>query len=95
MKDKREIDYEDIKSLGFETEKVKDELFYNQNGYHYKIVTLRLTKSVFVDWDIETRMCELQRRSKHGTILGRMIVHNLDHLKEIIDFYDDEKEMFR
>lgn len=88
------INYGVIMALGFEEETISDNVFFNEYGFDYTHITLKLTKKIYLDWAKETQLCELIRmtKPKTGDIGKRMPIKNLEHLKEIINFFSDEKE---
>lgn len=84
-----EIAYGDIMDLGFEEEFIDDEIFFDQYGYRYSIVSKKLTKKLELDWDKQTRICKLLRMDSESNIRKSIKIKNLDDLKEIIDFFTD------
>lgn len=88
------IEYHEVIALGFTEEVCSDKTYYNQYGYDYCIIQLNLTKKIYIDWAKETQLCELVRidSPKRCNIKARMPINNLNHLKEIINFFSDQKE---
>lgn len=89
MKEQQQIRYKDVMDLGFIETKCRDNVFRDDYGYDYKIVELNLTKKISIDWNIETRTCELIRINNNVDcdIRARYPIKNLDELKTIIDFF--------
>ena len=85
-----EIWYKTIKELGFKEEYQDDSVYENQYGYPYKIVSLKLSKTLYIDWNQVTRTCELIRQNKECDILGRMPIRDEEHLNEIIEFFTNK-----
>lgn len=81
------IDYKDVVELGFSVEEDVDDVFMSINGYEYKIVELNLSKTFYIDWDIETRLCTLCRCDKKGYIKARHKIRNLEELRYWINFF--------
>jgi len=82
-----EIKYKDVMDLGFVEQFVEDNVFFNQYGFQYSIITFECAKRIFIDWDKTTRLCEILRVDKDGNIKGRKKIESIDDLKEIILFY--------
>ena len=99
-----EIKYADVMSLGFERTDSEDPVFFKQYGYQYFILEKILRKSffedkkgkankevIYVDWCCINRTCEVIRvEDNEGSILGRMPIKNLKHLKAIIKLLGDK-----
>jgi hypothetical protein len=83
---KEKINYKDIIALGFKRQDENDSVFYDENGYDWFIVTKRISKSFYMNWDCETHFVELIREKK-GDILNRIDLINLDAVKGMIDFF--------
>jgi hypothetical protein len=88
-----QIDYSDIIDLGFKTEPQSDSVYFNQYGYEYCLFTFKLTSLIYIDWAQESRTCQMIRidHTKTMNIMKRMPIMNLDHLKQIIDFFTNNK----
>lgn len=80
------IDYKDVIALGFLRQDEQDSVFFGQYGFKWFIVEIELTKSVKASWDCNSRLVELIRH-KERSILGRMPIENLQHLKDMLSFY--------
>lgn len=81
-----EIDYADVIELGFKVKYLEDKVFFNQRGYNYFSVTKKLTKWIYLDWDLEDRLVHIYRHKK-GFHENKKPIYNLRHLKEIINFF--------
>jgi hypothetical protein len=81
--------YGDIMELGFSEEFVSDPVYFHQHGYEYSIVTKWLTKTISLDWDKTTRLCELVRidSKKNMTIMAKMPMTSLEQMKDLINFF--------
>ena len=92
----QEIEYCEIMALGFKVEETSDSVFFNQYGYEYKIFTFSLTNLVYIDWDQVTRTCKMIRLKDRKTcdIVGCIPINDLQHLKEMIEFFKGKKETF-
>lgn len=83
------IKYRDVMNLKFHEEFHTDSLWFDQYGYEYSIVQKQLTKKIYLQWDKDTQLCNMYRidNLKEQNIVSELPVMNLDHLKEIIDFF--------
>ena len=92
--EQEKIDYDKIMALGFTEEIGSDDVYYRQNGYEYAIVSKELTKTISLYWEKETKLCKLIRIDipKTGNIKAELPIMNLQHLKDLINFFSNEKE---
>ena len=83
------IYYKDVMNLGFSEEKCHDSVYEAQYGFQYCIITKELTDTIELDWAKETQLCKMIRLKdeESGDIAAEMPIKNLDHLKEIINFF--------
>ena len=77
-------------NLGFTESIEKDSVYFDQYGFKYAIVELKLNKKLYLDWAKETQICSLIRLDKYESIKARKVVSSLEELKEIIKFFKDE-----
>ena len=86
------IDYDKIMALGFSEEVASDSCYEAEHGYAYCIITKNLTKKIYLDWQKDTKLCKMVRLSKPktGDIGAELLIKNIDHLKEMINFFSDE-----
>ena len=86
------INYDKIIALGFTVEVNNDSVYESEHGYSYCIITKQLTKKIYLDWAKETKLCKMVRLSKPktGDIGAELPIKNIEHLKEMIDFYTDK-----
>lgn len=85
-----QINYSEIIDLGFKEEiHEEDKVFFKTHGFDYSIITMKLTKKIYLDWSKETKLCELVRMNsaKKCDILARLPIMNYKHLRDIIEFY--------
>ena len=82
----KEIWYSDIVDLKFNIELVDDQVYFNQYGYKYKIITKQLTECIYIDWHQETRKCTLViiDDPKKGNIIAQAPINNLHDLKRLV-----------
>ena len=87
------INYKPIIDLGFKETYIEDKIYFNQHGYEYTIIQKKLTKSIYLDWSKENKLCKLVRVDSHknGIIKAELPVKDIKHLKEIINFFCDKK----
>lgn len=88
-----QIDYADMIKLGFKVEIINDNIFFNKNGYGYKIVTKKLTQNIYIGWDIETKLCKLVRINKEQTIKAELPIENWNQLVDIVEFFEGSGKM--
>jgi len=83
------INYDEIMALGFNEQVENDSVYEAQNGYPYSVITKDLTKRLSLDWEKETKLCSMIRvdKKKGHNIVAELPIMNLEHLKEIIDFF--------
>ncbi len=85
-----QIRYKDIIDLGFNEDfSPSDKVYQDQYGYDYVIITKKLTKRIYLDWQKETRICELVRTDKEGNVKSRLVMSDLKSIKDMINFYSD------
>lgn len=85
------IDYKDIIEAGFKVEETYDSIFKAEYGFDYKIVTLDLSKRLYLEWDTVTRFVTFARIDKSYNILAQMMVYDKDHMLNIIEFFTKKK----
>ena len=92
--EQEKINYSEIMALGFTEEVNSDSVYEAEHGYSYCIITKQLTKKIYLDWQKDTKLCKMVRLSKPktGDIGAELPIKNLDHLKEMINFFSNEKE---
>lgn len=85
----RNIKYSDVMELGFVEQFEHDPVFFNEYGFQYTIITYDLTDYIFLDWEKHTGVCRLYRVNEDGDIKGKILIDDLESLKEVIDFFKD------
>ena len=92
--EQEKINYDEIMALGFTEDVQSDRVYEAEHGYKYCIINKELTKKIYLDWEKETKLCKMVRLSKPktGDIGAELPIKNLDHLKEMINFFSDKKE---
>jgi hypothetical protein len=81
-------------ALGFDEEIGHDPIYEAQYGFHWAIISLRLTKRIYLQWDKETRLCWIYRMDKGERIQAKRPIFNLNHLRDVVAFFlekDDGK----
>jgi hypothetical protein len=83
------INYKAVIDYGFKVEPQTDDVYYDQYGYNWNIITLDLTKKIYLDWDQTTQLCEMIRidNNRECNIMARLPIRDVAHLEEIIEFY--------
>ena len=91
--EQEKINYKEVMDLGFTEEFIGDDIYFKEHGFEYSIITKKLTKKVSLDWVKDTKLCEMVRvdNNRDSNIKKRMKIKNLDHLKEIVYFFSDDK----
>lgn len=87
----QKIKYHQIIALGFNENPSDDSVYFNEFGFEYVIITLQLSKYIFIDWAKETQLCKMVRINKASDIVAEMPIKDLEQLKEIINFFKSEK----
>lgn len=91
--EQKKIKYSDVMALGFDTEVSPDSVYFDEYGYEYEIITKRLTKTIYIDWAKETQLAEMVRGcKKQKDVYNKMPIRDLEHLKELINFFTKTKE---
>ena len=92
--EQEKINYDKIMALGFTEEITCDSVYEAINGYPYCIITKKLTKTIYLDWEKDTKLCKMFRidSPQNGNIQAKLPIINLQHLKQIISFFSKEKE---
>jgi len=87
------IKYSEIKALNFKETSIEDTVYFNEFGYEYVIIELRLTPKIYLSWEKSTQMCEIVRidNKRDCNILNRKPIKNLIMLREVVDFYNNLK----
>jgi hypothetical protein len=86
------INYKDVIALGFERDEQSDDIFFNQYGFPYSIVSMKLAKNIISSWDCVDRTVKIDRLSKEQDILGTILCKNLSEVKEYLKFYGKYEE---
>lgn len=82
------ITYKEVIDLGFKREDIHDEIYFNQHGHDWFVVTLKLHKNFYLNWDNDEGTVELIRwKPKSGDILGRLPLFSIEEIKEMIEFF--------
>jgi hypothetical protein len=83
------IKYSDIMNLGFKEVQCNDSVYEKEHGFPYCIITKKLTKVIYLDWQKDTKLCMMVRlyNVKTGDIAAQLPIENLAHLNVVIDFF--------
>ena len=82
------INFCDIMALGFKMERGHDPVFERQHGYEYKIFTKMLAPTLMLDWNQETRLCQLfVIRPEDGHIYDRIPVTDINSLQTLVNSF--------
>jgi hypothetical protein len=85
----KKIRYKDVMDMGFSEEVDHDQVFIDEHGFDYTRITLDLTKKIYMSWEKETQLAQMIRLDgrKECNILNRLPIRDLDHLKELVEFF--------
>jgi hypothetical protein len=82
------INFCDIMALGFTAEDGHDFVFEQMHGYPYTIFTKMLAPTLMLDWNQETRLCEvLVIRPEDGHIYQRIPVIDTNSLQTLVNSF--------
>ena len=84
------IDYKTVIDLDFKREDQTDNVFYNEYGFNWFIVTKKLTKKIYLDWDCTTKTVTLKRIHEDHNIIGSLDIESSQELEDIINFFKDK-----
>lgn len=84
------INYEECMKLGFKRIELGCDQFARQYGFDWFVVELRVTKQLMFSWDCNTRLVTL-RRGGQKNVKNELPIWNLDHLKEMVSFFKDNR----
>lgn len=88
-----QINYKEVIDLGFKRKDLgNDSVFFNQYGFEWFIVIMKLKKGIYAEWDCTTKEVELVHYEKEN-VIGRMPIVDLEHLKKMITFFKGEKKV--
>jgi hypothetical protein len=82
-----QINYKDIMDLGFTEEYHNDSVYQSQYGFPWSIITLKLTKRIYLDWEKETRLCWIYRTDNEEYIQAKRPIYNLAQLRDTVSFF--------
>lgn len=86
-KTQKRINYSDVMELGFTEDIVPDAVYEAHYGFPYSIITLDLTKKIYIEWHKETGLAEIVRTNKNHEIQATRPVWNLEHLTDLVNFF--------
>lgn len=82
-----EIKFKDVMALGFKRIDSHDQVFIDQYGFDYFIVSKKVMKHLMFDWDCNTHFVTLLKIGKEGHILSKIEIADLDELTMYINFF--------
>lgn len=85
------ITYKQAIDLGFKRQDQHDSVFFDDNGYDWFLVTMKLAKRVELDWDCQTHDVTMYRYDRDANVKGMIPLENIESVKEMIDFYKKTK----
>ena len=84
------INYGDVMTLGFKRINEEDSVFYDQNGYDWFRTELKVSKTIYFDWDSETHMVCMIRHIK-GDVKNRLYINDLGILRTLVLFFTENE----
>jgi hypothetical protein len=84
--------YDELIKLGFKRIDENDKVWFNEFGYEYFRLELKLSKRHYIDWDIQKQTCEVVHCNREHDILSRWEVDNIELLKNIINLFGKLKD---
>jgi hypothetical protein len=85
MKKPGEFFYKEVINLGFKRIGENDSVFFDQNGYEWFRVEMKLKKNLYLDWDCESHEVHLVKwKSKDGSIKNKIQLKTIREIKNII-----------
>lgn len=87
----QKIEYGEIIKLGFKEKPQNDDVYFQQYGFQWCIITKKLGKNIYLDWEKENQLCKMIRVDRQQNIINTMDIKSLEHLEEIIGFFCNEK----
>lgn len=82
------INYRDIMDLGFTEVTTHDSVYFDEHGFDYAIINKEISKSLYFDWEKETKLVSLFRTDKKGMyIKAELPIRNLHTLTLLNDFF--------
>ena len=81
------MDYDKIMALGFKEEIAEDKVYERKFGYSYSIITKKLTKDIYLEYQKDTRDCKMVRVDKKSNIKGSLTLNSIKKIEILIAFY--------
>lgn len=86
-----EIWYKEVIDLGFQEEYYSDSVHENQYGFQASHVMIELSLGITCYWEKEDRTCYIIRCAENGDIKAKVLIRDLEHLKEWVLFFKSNK----
>tara|TARA_R110001606_G_scaffold73929_2_gene170903 strand:+ start:148 stop:456 length:309 start_codon:yes stop_codon:yes gene_type:complete len=81
------LNYSEIMALGFTEEIAPDNIYQNDYGYDYAIITLQLKKRISLCYSKDQRVVTMYYCDKEGFILAEFLITSIKAVTSIIEFY--------
>jgi hypothetical protein len=81
------MDYDKIMALGFKEEIAEDKVYERKFGYSYSIITKKLTKDIYLEYQKDTRDCKMVRVDKKGNIKAVLTLDSIKEVEILVAFY--------
>ena len=82
------VDYKDILALGFkELIEESDSIYFDQHGFYYSIISLKLARRVYLYWDKATGFVKLTTLGKDHSVISNVPLYDLNAVKTVMSAY--------
>ena len=81
------VTYLEVMALGFKRQDINDNVFRDQYGYDWFLVTKELAEGIRAEWDCIKRTVEIRRYDKDSNILAKMPLQDLSVLITLVKFF--------
>jgi hypothetical protein len=78
--------YKKAIELGFQREDLRDNVWEDIHGFGYFVMTKKLIKSLYLDWDVLSHQITLIKGGKEGKIISTMKIKD-DLAIKLIEFF--------
>lgn len=87
---KKNINYKSLIDLGFKREDYHDNVEFNETGHHPFHLSLKMSKGILENWELDSGNVEILRIDKDHNILGKVVMDDLSELRSWVKFFGKE-----
>lgn len=87
MKPNDGIRYKDVIDLGFKRQDEHDSVFFDDNGYDWFIVTKKVFKRMYLDWDCEEHTVTLYHEDKDHNVEPIETMCTIEEVRKILRIF--------